>query len=114
MGLSYDKVAQHSAIRSSHPEVFCKKDVLKNIAKFTGKHLCQSLFFNKVTACPSPSTLLKKRIWLRCFSVNFAKLLKKAFLYRIPLAAASEHYESMNKGGNFSRMDQVKFVEDSL
>ena len=26
-------------------EVFCKKGVLKNFAKFTGKHLCQSLFF---------------------------------------------------------------------
>ena len=25
----------------------CKKDVLKNIANFTGKHLCWSLFFNK-------------------------------------------------------------------
>ena len=25
-----------------------KKDALKNFAKFTGKHLCQSLFFNKV------------------------------------------------------------------
>ena len=25
-----------------------KKDVLRNFAKFTGKHLCQSLFFNKV------------------------------------------------------------------
>ena len=25
-----------------------EKDVLKNIAKFTGKHLRQSLFFNKV------------------------------------------------------------------
>ena len=28
--------------------MFCKKDVLGNFAKFTGKHLCQSLFFNKV------------------------------------------------------------------
>ena len=26
--------------RSSRPEVFCKKDVLRNFAKFTGKHLC--------------------------------------------------------------------------
>ena len=34
--------------RSSRPEVFCKKGVLRNSAKFTGKHLCQSLFFNKV------------------------------------------------------------------
>ena len=36
--------------RSSRPEVFCKKSVPKNFAKFTGKHLCQSLFFNEVTA----------------------------------------------------------------
>ena len=34
--------------RSSRPGVFCKKGVLRNFAKFTGKHLCQSLFFNKV------------------------------------------------------------------
>ena len=26
-------------------EVFCKKGILRNFAKFTGKHLCQSLFF---------------------------------------------------------------------
>ena len=30
------------------PKVFCKKGVLKNFAKFTGEHLCQSLFFDKV------------------------------------------------------------------
>ena len=39
-------------IRNSRPEVFCKKGVLRNFAKFTGKHLCQNLFFNKV-ACLS-------------------------------------------------------------
>ena len=33
---------------SSRPEVFCKKSVLRNFAKFSGKHLCQSLLFNKV------------------------------------------------------------------
>ena len=27
------------------PEVFCEKGVLRNFAKFTEKHLCQSLFF---------------------------------------------------------------------
>ena len=27
--------------------VFYEKCVLKNFAKFAGKHLCQSLFFNK-------------------------------------------------------------------
>ena len=35
-------------LRSSRPEVFCKKGALINFTKFTGKHLCQSLFFNKV------------------------------------------------------------------
>ena len=29
------------------PELFCKKRCFRNFAKFTGKHLCQSLFFNK-------------------------------------------------------------------
>ena len=27
-----------------------RKDVLRNFTKFTGKHLCQSLFFNKVAS----------------------------------------------------------------
>ena len=30
----------HSMSRSSRLEMFCKKDVLKNFAKFTRKHLC--------------------------------------------------------------------------
>ena len=34
--------------RSSRPDVFFKKGVFKNFAKFTGKPLCQSLYFNKV------------------------------------------------------------------
>ena len=33
--------------RSSSLEVFSVKVALKNFAKFTGKHLCQRLFFNK-------------------------------------------------------------------
>ena len=64
---------------SSLPEVFCKKCVLRNFAKFTGKHLCQSLFFNKVAGL-TPATLLKKRLWHRCFPVNFAKFLETPFI----------------------------------
>ena len=37
----------HENIRSSHPEMFCEKGILKNFAKFTEKNLCQNLF-NKV------------------------------------------------------------------
>ena len=53
--------------------VFCKKEVLRNFAKFAGKHLCQSLFFNKV------GTLFKKRLWHRCFPVNFGKFLRTPY-----------------------------------
>ena len=56
-----------------------KKDVLRNFAKFTGKHLRQSLSFNKA-AHLMPATLLKKRLWLRCFPMNFAKFLRTPFL----------------------------------
>ena len=31
--------------RSGHPDVFCKNGFLKNYAKFMGKHLCHSFFF---------------------------------------------------------------------
>ena len=34
--------------RSSRPEVFRKKGFPRKFTKFTGKHRCQSLFFNKV------------------------------------------------------------------
>ena len=64
--------------RSSQPEVFCKKFVFRNFAKFKGKHLCQSRFFNKVAGL-RPATLLKKRLWHRYFPVTFAKFLKTSF-----------------------------------
>ena len=35
--------------RSSHRRCSVRNGVLRNFANFTGKHLCQSLFFNKVT-----------------------------------------------------------------
>ena len=65
--------------RSSCPEVFCKKGVLRNFAKFTGKHLCQNLFFNKVAGL-RPATLLKNSLWHKYFSVNFPKFLRTPFL----------------------------------
>ena len=41
------------------------KVVLKNFTKFAGKHLCQSLSFNKVPGL---------RLWHKCFPVNFVKI----------------------------------------
>ena len=64
--------------RSILPEVFCKKSFLRNFAKFTGKQRCQSLFFNKVAGLRT-ATLFKKRLWHRCFPVNFSKFLRTLF-----------------------------------
>ena len=66
-------------VRSNHQKCSMKKGVLRNFTKFTGKHLCQSLFFNNVAGL-RPATLLKKRLWHRCFPVNFAKFLRTPFL----------------------------------
>ena len=85
--------------RSNRRELFCKKAVPKNFAKFTGKHLCRSLcfnikvaglvlesLFNKIAGLKAKKrlqhqacNLLKKRLWHRCFPVNFAKFLGVLF-----------------------------------
>ena len=48
-------------ITRSHRRCSLRKDLLRNFAKFTRKHLYQ-------------------RLWRRCFPVNFAKYLKTLFL----------------------------------
>ena len=50
--------------KSSHQSCSVRKGFLRNFKKFTGKHLCQGLFFNKVAG-------------LR--PVNFVKFLRTAF-----------------------------------
>ena len=53
------------------PEAVVRRCSVKTVffkipQNFTGKHLCQSLFFNKVAGLWS-ATLLKKWLWHRCF-----------------------------------------------
>ena len=47
--------------RSSRPEVPCEKGVLENFTKFAGKHLCQSLFFNKVAGLAPSGVISNNR-----------------------------------------------------
>ena len=68
-----------SIIKSSNRRCSVRKSVFRNFAKFIGKHLCQSLFFNKVAGL-RPATLLKKKLWQRYFPVNFAEFLRTPFL----------------------------------
>ena len=47
--LSWKQQMNHIAInRSSRPDISCKRSIIKTFAKFTGKHLCWSLFLNIV------------------------------------------------------------------
>ena len=86
----YKKRKKTMLFTSSRPEVFCKKGVLGNFAKFTGKHLCQSLFFNKVAggAC----NFIKKETLAQVFSCEFCEISKNIFSQRTPLVAASGCY----------------------
>ena len=64
--------------RSSHGKCSIRKGVLRNFTKFSGKHLCQSLFFNKVASL-RPAILLQKRLWHKCSPVKFVKFLRNPF-----------------------------------
>ena len=76
----YETLKSLENVRSEAAVQRCsvKRGVLRNFAKFTGKHLCQSHFFNKVAVMRS-AAFLKKRLWSRCFPVDFVKLLRTPF-----------------------------------
>ena len=67
----------NSKLQKRPPEVFYKKGVNKNFAQFTGKHLYQSLFFNKEAVA-------------QVFSCEFCKIFKNTFFTEHPRATASE------------------------
>ena len=77
--LSSTPVRCRNPARSSHGRCSVRKGVLRNFEKLTGKHLRQSLLFDKF-AGQRPATLLKKRVWQRRFPMNFAKFLRTPFL----------------------------------
>ena len=65
--------------RSSHQRCSVIKGVLRNFAKFIGKHLCQSLFFNKV-ADLEPCNFIKKETLAQVFSCAYCEISKNTFL----------------------------------
>ena len=75
--------------KSSRPEAFCKKGVLRNFAKFTGKHLCQSLFVNKFAGRPEACNVIKKEALAQVFSCELCETSNNTFSYRATPVAAS-------------------------
>ena len=73
-------VSMFSSIsRSSHSST--NKGILKDFAKFTGKHLCQSRL--------RPATLLKEDTLTHVFSCEFCKIYKNSVLTENLRATAS-------------------------
>ena len=70
--------------------MFCKKGVLRNLAKFTGKHLWQSLFFKKVAGLQLSLKKKKKKTLAQVFPSEICKISKNAFYYRTPPMAVSD------------------------
>ena len=74
--LDFLKISQKScedflvSMTSSRPELFCKKGFLRNFTKFTGKRLCQILFFNKE---------IQKVTLAQVFSCEFCEITKNSF-----------------------------------
>ena len=97
---------------SSYLEVLCKKVVLKNFGKFTGKKLFR-IFFNKVAGL-RPANSLKKRLRHSCFPVKFAKLLRTHFFTEHLRAMASVN-TSLGRGeyGCFNRSETVNYQNKS-
>ena len=67
-----------------------RKGVFRNFAKFTGKQLCQSIFFNKVAGLRH-ATLLKKETLAQVFSFEFYEISKNTFYTEHLSVTASIH-----------------------
>ena len=79
-------------LRRSRQEVLCEKGVLRNFTKFTGKQLCQGLFFNKVAGLRH-ATLWKKRQLAQVLFCEFCEISKSTFPYRTSLDSC--HFSSL-------------------
>ena len=68
-----EKEVKTIRFESLFPHFVCsmEKEILKKFAKFTGKHLCQSLFFNKAPGLRTPGTFFTEYLgWLLFFLLD--------------------------------------------
>ena len=81
------------------PEVFCKKCVVRNFAKFTGKHLR-----------PEGCNFIKNETLAQMLSCEFCEISKNTFFYRTPLVAASAFHVMHHKYFDVFRGHRAKPV----
>ena len=77
-----DAVATYGLISNNQkkpPKVFYIKKVFLRNSQNSQENICARVFFKKVKGV-RPGTLLKNKLWHRCFPVNFAKFLRAPVL----------------------------------
>ena len=82
MGRRYGRSSRY---RSSRPDVLCKKSVLRNFAKFTGKHSVRVSFLIKLQA--PACNFIKKKALPQVLSCEFYKISKNTFFHITLLVA---------------------------
>ena len=75
------KTTRQCSSRSSRLEVFFKKVVLRNFAKFQENTCARVSFLRKLQA--SVCNFLKKSFWNRCFPVSSSKFPRHLFLQNL-------------------------------
>ena len=92
-----------TVFRSSHRSCSVKKDAFRNSRKLSGKHLCKSLFFNKV---------IKKETLVQVFSCEFCGISKNTYFTEHLRATVSKY---LSKGfGEMKKIYKMGISECSL
>ena len=76
-------------IQKKPPKVLYEKGVVKNFTNFTGKHLCQSLFFKKFLRNSFLRVSLLKKVSGTSIFLWILWNFQERLFYRTPLVAAS-------------------------
>ena len=79
-----DKVSTEAIVRMCS----VRKDVLRNFVKFTGKHLCQSLFYFLIKFQASVCNFIKKETLAEVFPCEFYEISTNTCSYKTPPVAA--------------------------
>ena len=85
-----------SQFRSSRQRCSINTVFLK-ISQNSQENTCARVSFLIKLQASQPATLLKKRLWHRCFPVNFAKFLRTTFFIEHLWVTASGNIMSYNK-----------------
>ena len=82
--------------------MFYKKCILRNFAKFTGKHQCRSLFLNKIAGNAVPQTFIKNQITISLFGKTALAMMMMMMMMLMKCFCAivdhQKHYALISAG----------------